>query len=226
EVIGRDEPHGEFARLHHGAPAHTGDEQRHGRQCRKTRQSGWHILPSVEVDQVGPCPRPYGSVRNAMFRPRTRPRPRYGATDGLARSATPAYGVATSMLTREHSVVRRLAARILPRLASTISGGADARERNDQTRAGGQARWKGAVHTGRRVRAGGDASRTRGQARRALEQAGDRDRAVQGAALRRQAGPTQEGSGLEAYAAASVTRRRQGQSGNEARPVAPAIDSR
>ena len=65
-----------------------------------------------------------------------------------------------------------------------------------------------AVHPGRRVRSGGDPPRTRGQARGALDQAGDRDRALQGAPGGREARRPEDG--LEARAPAGGARCRQG----------------
>jgi len=60
--------------------------------------------------------------------------------------------------------------------------------------------WKGAFHAGRRVRARRDRTHPRRQARRAVDQTGDRDRALEGARGGSQAASTQEGDDIRAHA--------------------------
>ena len=67
-------------------------------------------------------------------------------------------------------------------------GGVHAGEGNDRARQGRQARRQIGVDAGGRVRAPGDPSHSRGQARREEYEAGDRDRACRGAARGREAG--------------------------------------
>src|SRR4051812_3160726 len=65
----------------------------------------------------------------------------------------------------------------------------NAREGNVEARTEGQARRQGTVDAGRRVRARRDAPHPRGQARRRVDEAGDRDWPVEGAPLRGEARP-------------------------------------
>ena len=64
----------------------------------------------------------------------------------------------------------------------------------------GEARREIAQHAGRRVRARGNRAHPRGQARCAIDQAGDRDRSVKGAASGRQAEAAEEGPDIRAHA--------------------------
>src|SRR5438128_2767795 len=67
------------------------------------------------------------------------------------------------------------------------AGGDDAGEEDDRASPDGEAAGQGADDASRGVRPRGDRARTGGQAWRALDQAGDRHRPVQGAAGRREA---------------------------------------
>src|SRR6266849_4676551 len=91
--------------------------------------------------------------------------------------------------------------------AHPIAGGSrDARERNDSESTTGQTRRKGALDAGRRVRPRGDRARPRGQARRTLDQTGDRDRPVQGETRGSQAAAPGQGNHLSSNTRKCETR--------------------
>ena len=78
----------------------------------------------------------------------------------------------------------------------TIGAPGHAEKESHRASARGRARRKGGNHAGRRVHPRGDAPHPGRQARRAVGQAGDRDRPFQGEARRRAARATREGRGL------------------------------
>jgi len=73
--------------------------------------------------------------------------------------------------------------------AREFGGMTDARQGDRCTRSGGQARGKGAVHAGRRIRSRRNPSCPRRKAWRALRETGDCDWALEGATSRCQAAP-------------------------------------
>src|SRR5436189_6036598 len=75
-----------------------------------------------------------------------------------------------------------------------------AREGNVAPGPSRQARGEGPVEPGWRVRARGDAPHPRGQAWRPLDEAGDRDRPVEGTPCRRRPEGTRQGQDVRAHA--------------------------
>ncbi len=84
---------------------------------------------------------------------------------------------------------------------SQYRGAHHARTEDIGTCRAGQARRQGADDAGRRIRPRGDRTHPRGQAWRAVDQAGGRNRAVESPPRRRQAAAAQEGNGVRKDAA-------------------------
>ena len=80
-----------------------------------------------------------------------------------------------------------------------------ARANHTQASSRGETRWPGSVHTGRRIRPRRDGSHSRGQARRAIDETGDRDRAVEGAQSGRRSSRAEEGDDLRTHSPRSET---------------------
>ncbi len=94
----------------------------------------------------------------------------------------------------------------------------------------GETRWPGSVNTSRRVRPRGDGSHSRGQARRTIDETGDRDRAVEGAQSGRRSARAEEGDDIRTRTRRAAKRAlRQGRSGRKRRHLhrvrAPRVDA-
>jgi hypothetical protein len=116
-------------------------------------------------------------------------------------------------------------ARLAPVLRAdpTRKGDTDARERNTRARPPGQGRRQVAFHASGRIRARRDGARARREARGAIHETGDRDRSVEGAAVRGPAAVAPQGTSVFADSGEGLARPSKRKDGKDPTEVPEAV---